>query len=59
MLPKPKNGELGDLPSVVSSQEPLIFDAVHSKSASYGLHQRAAKTLTNMVKESYASIGTF
>jgi hypothetical protein len=37
----------------------LRFDAVHFQSASYGLHQRAAKTLTNLVKESYASIGTF
>jgi hypothetical protein len=37
----------------------LRYDAVHSKSASYGLHQRAAKTLTNLVKDSYASIGAF
>jgi hypothetical protein len=42
----------------LSSQESLGYDAVHSKSASYGLQQKAAKTLTNMVKESYACIGS-
>ena len=28
----------------MSSQEPLVFDAVHSKSASYGLHQGLQNT---------------
>jgi len=50
---------LGDLPNVFGQPRNLRFDAILFQSASYGLHQMAAKTLTNLVKGSYASIGAF